>query len=265
MQKIKNLIERYAKAGYVAKGFVYILVGILTAMAALGIGGKIASNSDAFLEIKKMPGGGFILGILAAGLIGYSLWRFIQALLDTEAKGNKAKGIGKRLAYAFSGLIYASLAYLAFMIGTHSKTNNNSTSKEQDLLSELLQKPFGKWLAIIIGIATIGNGLYQLKKAYSKSFLKDVHGLPRDKFDFLAKSGQAGFAARGLVFTIIGGLFVKAAWHQNPSEAEGTKGAFTFLGTSPFGSWLLTVVALGLVGYGLFMFVRAKYSDISLN
>src|SRR5688500_7214541 len=107
----KHWIENLAKAGHVAKGLIYILVGALTAMAAFGIGGKKASSSDALFEVKSFPGGSFLLAILAVGLVGYSLWRFIQAIQDTENKGSDAKGIGKRLAYALSGLIYGSLAY----------------------------------------------------------------------------------------------------------------------------------------------------------
>ncbi|WP_066837653.1 DUF1206 domain-containing protein [Rufibacter ruber] len=261
----KKWVERYAKVGYAAKGIVYILVGALTAMAAIGIGGQKASNTDAFLQLKRLPGGGFLLGLLAAGLIGYSLWRFTQAILDTEDKGASTKAIGKRAAYAFSGFIYGSLAVVAFKIGLGSANNKKDGSREEMVITELLQKPFGKWLAIAIGLLTIGNGLYQLKKAITKSFMKEVKNLPPQSYHFLEKSGRAGFASRGIVFCIIGYLFVSAAWHQNPKEAEGTKGAFTFLQTSPFGSWILAAVSVGLIGYGIFMFVQAKYSDISID
>ncbi|WP_210489305.1 DUF1206 domain-containing protein [Rufibacter aurantiacus] len=265
-QQRKHWIESFAKAGYIAKGFVYILVGALTAMAAFGIGGKKASSSDALTQVKDFPAGGLLLSILAVGLVGYSIWRFVQAIHDTEHKGSNAKGIGKRLAYAFSGLIYGSLAFAAFKILSSGGNNSGEGgSKEKDLVSGLLDQPFGKWLVIIIGLITIGNGIRQLIKGTTASFMKDVRGLPRDRFDVLKKAGQAGFTARGVVFSIIGFLFVRAAWLQNPQEAGGTQSAFSFLQTSPFGNVLLAVVALGLIGYGVFMFVQAKYSDISIN
>ncbi|ALI97675.1 DUF1206 domain-containing protein [Rufibacter tibetensis] len=262
----KSRIESFAKSGYVAKGMVYILVGVLTAMFAFGIGGEKASNTDALYQVKEFPGGSLLLGILATGLAGYALWRLTQAIKDTENKGTDAKGIGRRLAYAFSGLLYGSLAFLAFKIGLGNETSSGgSGSREKSVLSELLDHQYGKWVAIAIGLITIGNGLNQLRKAITSSFLKDVKGLPRDRFNFLKKAGQAGFAARGVVFCIIGFLFVRAAWRQNPQGAEGTEGAFTFLQTSPFGNVLLAIVAIGLVGYGIFMFVQAKYSDISID
>jgi hypothetical protein len=158
------------------------------------------------------------------------------------------------------------MAFLAFKIGTGSETNNGgSRGREQSVATELLSQPFGKYLAIVIGLLTIGNGIYQLSKAVKASFMKDVTGLPSDKYNMLKKAGQAGFAARGIVFSIIGFIFVRAAWQQRPQDAEGTEGAFTFLQSSPFGNVLLAVVAIGLIGYGIFMFVQAKYSDISMD
>ncbi|GAB2539344.1 DUF1206 domain-containing protein [Rufibacter soli] len=264
-QQKKHWIESFAKVGYIAKGIVYFLVGILTAMAALGLGGEKASNSDAFSHVKQIPSGSLLLALLAIGLVGYSLWRFTQAIKDTEHKGAGAKGAGKRIAYAFSGLLYASLAYLAFKVLTGNGGGSGGGSKEQTLVAELLEKPFGKWLAIAIGLMTIGNGIYQITKGVTASFMKNINGLPRDKFDILKKAGQAGYISRGVVFGIIGFLFVRAAWLQKPKVAEGTEGAFSFLQTSPFGNVLLAVVAIGLMGYGIFMFVQAKYSDISID
>jgi hypothetical protein len=263
--KKKSWIKNYAKVGYLSKGIVYILVGSLTAMTAIGIGGEKASNTDAMLQINSLPGGGFLLILLGLGLAGYSLLRLIQAIRDTENEGKEAKGIGKRIAYAFSGLVYASFAFISFKIAIGQKNSSSGGSKEKMAVAELLQKPFGKWIAIAIGLVMIGNGLYQIMKAYKGSFMKDINGLPGDQYRTLKKAGRAGFTARGIVFSIIGFLFVKAAWYNNPSSAEGTEGAFTFLQTSPFGSYLLGIVALGLVCYGLFMFVQAKYSNININ
>ncbi len=234
-------------------------------MAALGMGGKKASNSDAFYQVRDYPGGGLLLGILAVGLVGYCVWRMTQAFYDTEHKGSKAKGIVKRISYAFIGLLYGSLAFLAFRILSGNGNNAGGGTKEKDLVIGLLDKPFGKYLAIVIGLITIGNGLYQLYKGVTGSFMKEVRGLPRNQYNFLKKAGQAGYSARGIVFSIIGFLFVRAAWLQQPEKAGGTVSAFSFLQNSPSGNLLLAVVAIGLIGYGIFMFVQAKYSDISID
>ncbi|QHL86795.1 DUF1206 domain-containing protein [Nibribacter ruber] len=264
-QQKKDWIIKYARVGYVAKGIVYCLIGILTAMYALGIGGEKASKTDAFMEVKELPGGSFLLGLIAAGLIGYSLWRFTQAIADTENKGTDFKGIGKRLAYAFSGLIYGSFAFVAFKIATNTGGGSSNGSSQKTFLAELLDKPFGKYLAIIIGLITIGNGLLQLKRVITGSFMKDVHGMPQDQFRILERAGKIGYAARGVVFGILGYLFAKAAWNRNPSQAQDTEGVFGFLRDNPMGDFLLAAVAIGLVGYGIFMFVRARYSEISFN
>lgn len=264
-QNKKDWIVKYAKVGYVAKGIVYCLIGILTAMYALGIGGEKASKSDAFMEIKELPGGGFLLGLVAAGLIGYSLWRFTQAIADTENKGTDFKGIGKRIAYFISGITYTAIAYLAFKIGLTNSGGSGDGSSQKMFLAELLDKPFGKYLAIVVALIVIGNGLVQLTRAVTGSFMKDVHGMPQDQFMTLERAGRFGYAARGVVFAILGYLFMKAAWNRNPSQAESTEGAFDFLQANPMGHIMLAAVAIGLLGYGIFMFVRARYSDISFS
>jgi hypothetical protein len=265
LQNKKDWIVKYARVGYVAKGIVYCLIGVLTAMYALGIGGEKASKSDAFMEVKELPGGSFLLGLIAAGLIGYSFWRFTQAVADTENKGTDFKGIGKRIAYFISGLIYASIAYVAFKIALTNGGGSEEGESQKMFLAELLDKPYGKYLAIAVGLIVIGNGLVQLKRAITGSFMKDVHGMPQDQFRVLERAGKFGYAARGIVFGILGYLFVKAAWNRNPSQAESTEGAFDFLRDNPMGDVMLAAVAIGLLGYGIFMFVRARYSDISFS
>ncbi|WP_250419064.1 MULTISPECIES: DUF1206 domain-containing protein [Pontibacter] len=109
-------VQRMARFGLTAKGVVYCLVGILAFMAAFELGGKSAQSSDktgVFQFVLEQSFGRILLAIIALGLLCYTIWRFIQAFRDTEHKGDSAKGIGKRIRYAFSGLIYGALAFYA--------------------------------------------------------------------------------------------------------------------------------------------------------
>ncbi|WP_162053103.1 DUF1206 domain-containing protein [Pontibacter pamirensis] len=259
-------VENFAKFGLSAKGVVYCLIGVLAFMSAFELGGQSTEGADrsgTFQFILEQPFGKWLLGIVAAGLACYVLWRFIQAIQDTEHEGSDAKGIAKRLRYAFSGLIYAGLAYLAANMALGNGGGSGGDSR-QTLASELLQQPFGQWLVGIVAVGTMIAGLYQIYHGYSEDYKKKIRstGLKNDVEDTMIRAGMAGFIARGIVWLVIGYMFLQAALHSNAQEAGGSSRAFAFLEEASYGSYLLGAVALGLICYGVFMFMRAKYLPV---
>ena len=80
-----------------------------------------------------------------------------------------------------------------------------------------------------------------------------------------ARSGQLGFAARGVVYLMLGSFLIQAALRHNPEEAGGIGRALRELSNQPYGPWLLGIVALGLVAYGFFCFVLARYRRIFIG
>jgi len=260
--------ENFARFGMAAKGVVYCLVGALAFMAAFEINGNStegAGKQGVFQFILEQPFGKILLGIVALGLVCYTIWRFIQAFMDSEGKGMGAKGIGKRIGYAFSGFIYGGLAFYAAQLVLGKSNSSGGGDSRQTLASKLLEQPFGQWLVGIVAIGTIAMGLYQIYKAISGKFLKNVQtaNIQANIKDMLMKAGKVGYIARGIVWGIIGFLFLKAAMNSNAQEAGGSTSAFQFLEDSSYGSILLGVIALGLVCYGIFMFVRARYEVIN--
>ncbi len=240
-------------------------------MAAFEIGGKTEQDTGKagiFQFILNQPFGKILLGLVAIGLLCYAVWRLIEAFMDTENKGNQAKGIGYRIGYAVSGLAYGALAFFA---GNMALGNNNSQgssdNSQQNLVQTLLEKPFGQWLVGALALGIMALGIYQIYRAYSGKYLKKIQAnrLRPDMQKLLLRSGQFGYTARGIVWGIIGFLFLKAAFHTNSAEAGNTQNAFSFLENASYGSFLLGAVALGLIGYGIFMFVRAKCELINTN
>jgi hypothetical protein len=263
-------VKRFAKFGLTAKGVVYCLVGVLAFMAAFEIGGSSERNLNKqgiFRFILNQPFGQFLLALVATGLLCYALWRLTQAFLDTERKGTDAKGIGRRLGYAFSGLSYGFLAYGSFRMVLGNQGNSGGDSSRQSLVGELLQKPFGQWVVGLIGVGIIGIGLYQIYRAWSGKYLKNVRtsSIKTELKEMIIRSGKIGYIARGVVWGLIGYLFIKAALEANASEAGGSSRAFAFLEKASYGSFLLAAVALGLFCYGIFMFVRARYEVINTS
>ena len=261
-------IKRMAQFGLTAKGTVYCLVGILAFMAAFEIDGKSEQSSDksgVFQFVLEQSFGRILLAIIALGLLCYTVWRFIQAFKDTENKGDHAKGIGIRIRYAFSGLVYGALAYYAAMLVLGNGGSNGDS--RQTLVRELLQQPFGQWLVGIVAIGIAIAGIYQIYLGLSEKYKKHVQsaGLKHEIETTMIKAGKVGYFARGIVWLIIAYLFLKAAMESNPKQAGGSASAFSFLENSSYGSYLLGAVAIGLICYGLFMFMRARYQVINTH
>ncbi|MCC9168248.1 DUF1206 domain-containing protein [Pontibacter harenae] len=262
-------VKNFARFGLTAKGVVYCLVGALAFMAAFEIGNEStndANKNGAFRFIISQPYGIALLALVAVGLACYAIWRFIQAIKDTTHKGSDTKGIGRRIGYAFSGAVYGTLAfYAAKMVLGNSTSGGSGDDSRQTFARELLKQPFGQWLVGIVAVGTIIMGLYQLYRAFSEKYRKQVKsaGLENDAEEMLMKAGKIGYVARGIVWMVIGYLFLQAALQANPNEAGGSSSAFQFLENSSYGSYILGAVALGLICYGVFMFLQAKYQATS--
>jgi hypothetical protein len=251
-------IEKLARLGFAAKGVVYALVGVLATMAAFGVGGKTTDSSGALQTIATQPFGQFLLFLIAIGLMGYVLWRFTQAVQNPENKG-----IPSRIGSVISAAIYGGLAFKAAALTIGSSASNSGNS-EQDWTRLLLQQPFGQWLVAVVGAIIIGFGFYQFYQAYRAKFRQQLNlsELNQKQQRLIVGISRLGIAARGVVFTIIGFFLIQAARQFNPNQVRGLDGVLQSLAQQPFGKFILAVVALGLVAYGIYMLVQAKYSRI---
>ncbi|MBE9124983.1 MULTISPECIES: DUF1206 domain-containing protein [unclassified Coleofasciculus] len=255
-------IERLARFGYTAKGIVYAIIGWLAVQAAFGSGGKTTDSKGVLTTIAQQPFGQLLLGLLAFGLIGYVVWRFVQAIQDPEHKGHDADDIVKRIGYAISGLIYASLAFTAIQIIIGANTGGG-TSK-QTWVARLLAQPFGQWLLGAVGALIIGYGFYEFYKAYKAKFRKKLklHEMSDKEETVATYAGRIGLTARGIVFIITGFFVIQAARQYDASEVRGIDGVLQTLASQPYGPWLLGIMAIGLIAYGIHMFVQAQYRRI---
>ncbi|MBZ8180437.1 DUF1206 domain-containing protein [Oscillatoria salina] len=257
-------VEKLARFGYAAKGVVYAIVGILAVMAAFSAGGKTTGTKGALQTIAAQPFGQFLLVLVAIGLCGYVLWRFVEAIKDPDNKGTDAKGIAARLGYVGSGILYAGLAFNAALLAMGSSQGGGSGDSTQDWTAKVMQQPFGRWLVGIGGAIAIGVGFYMLYKAYSVKFRKKLNlsELNLEQEKWAVRISRFGLAAKGVVLTMIGFFLLQAAYQYDPSEARGLDGALQTLAQQPFGKFLLGIVALGLVAYGIYMWVEARYRRI---
>jgi hypothetical protein len=260
-QKASPWIERLARAGYVAKGVVYAVIGVLSLRVALGAGGKTTGTGGAVRSLGEQPFGRALLAVLAVGLIGYMVWKLVQAISDADNKGSDAGGIARRVGYAGSALIHGGLAFTAVSLAAGMSGSGGSSDS---LTARLMSQPYGRLLVAAVGLGVIGVGLYQLHAAYKAKFLNDLKlaEMSVAKRRWTTRAGRFGTAARALVIGVAGAFLILAAYQADPEETRGLGGALQSLARQPFGPYLLGVVAAGLLAYALFMFLVARYRRI---
>lgn len=258
--KIKNT----ARAGFIAKGTVYAITGVLTFMAAFNMGGGQKTGRLQVLEfLDKQTFGNILLILMGLGLACYATWRFIQSIKDPERIGTDTKAKVKRTAFFISGLIYLGLAVLAVMrvINTGSGgTGSGSSGSAKN--SSFLASETGLIIIGIVGAGIVIAGIFQFVKAYKNDYTKkfDLSSLHEEKKRRSIKNtAKMGLSARGVIFLIIGYFALQASFTSDPSKIKSTTEAFSFIQESSYGAWLLGLVAAGLVAYAIYMFLMAKY------
>ncbi len=258
-------MEKLARFGYFTKGLVYVVVGLLAALAGFGMGGETTDMRGSMRTISAQPFGKILLGAIALGLVGYVAWRLVQAVADADGKGSKFKGIALRIGYGFSGLVYAGLAFTAVKVLLDARDADDSGNMQRDWTARLMAMPFGNWVVMLVGASVIGFGIYQLYKGFKAKFRKhlklDEMSEMKQKWAILC--GRLGYAARGIVFIVIGIFLTRAALRFDPTEAQGLEGALDSLAQNNFGPWILGLVAAGLAAYGIYMMVEGFYRRIA--
>jgi uncharacterized protein DUF1206 len=255
-------IERLARLGYVAIGTVYIIVGLLSAALAVGVGGKPADPRDAYALVYRQPFGRALLFAIAAGLLGYAAWRISSAIEDTDLRGNDAKGIAIRMGACASALLHAAIAIRVIVLATHHGHGSaGSDASAKHWTARFLEQPFGRWIVAIAGLCIIGSAVYDLYKVW-RSDINDrlrLGGVTPQTRRAIVAICRFGIAARAIVFAIIGGSIVRAAMRLAPGEARGTSGAFVTLYSAPMGRLILACIAIGFAAYGIYKFIEARY------
>ncbi len=253
-------LETLARLGYAVKGVVYGLVGVLAVQAAFGMGGETTGSRGAIDTIAGSPFGQVLLWIVGIGLVGYTLWRFAQSILNVEAYDDDAKGYVKRIALAGSGVLYGALAFSVFKTLLGNGGGSGGSSGAQTWTARLMEQPAGPWLVGLAGVIAICVGLFQFYRAYEASFLDKwkTGEMSSAERSWGEKIARFGLAARGVVFCFIGYFVIQAALQSDPSEARGLNGVLDTMS-----GWVLGIVALGFVAYGLYCLLNARYRTIA--
>lgn len=257
-----------ARFGLAAKGISYGIVGFLAIEVALGTGGKATSRQGALQALAQHTYGKVLLIVLAAGFAAYALWRFVQAFAERDDEGGEkgaAKKWGKRAGYVGRGLIYAGLTFTTLKILAGAGAGQSQNKKAHEWTATVLGWPAGRWIVGAAGIVLVGVGLWNLYRGAAQKFEERWRGLSGSTRKWAVRVGVAGHLARAVVFSMIGIFVTKAAIDYKPKDAIGLDGALQKLADASYGPYLLGITATGLICYGLFCLVDARYRDVSAN
>jgi hypothetical protein len=254
-----------ARGGLVAKGITFGIVATIALKVAVARGGKIEDRPGSFQDLADSSLGKMLLAALAVGLAGYALWRLAQALLGRELETGEREGVPKRVALVARAGLYSWLAYLcAKLVVDANSSAGGGKRNEDDATARVLDLPLGRWLVAAAGLAVIGAGAFNLYRGLSGSFRKDLREeqMGREERRWYTVLGVMGHNARGVVFVLAGFFLARAAWEYDPKEAIGIDGALAKLAHQSYGHVLLGLAAAGLLAYGLFCLVQARYREL---
>lgn len=243
--------EMLVRLGYLSRAVLYIVLSLI----AFGVIGQISEGTDGIFEtVESIPGGTALLWLLVFGLSAYALFRFASPLFDIEHNGSGAKGWAQRIGHAGSGIGHLALAWTAYKFATGAPAGSDGASRAAQ---GMLSIPLGGAVIGVLGVAFLLAALAQAEKAWSGKFMHHISPGAPDQTKLI---GRIGYATRAVVFVVIAWSLIGTGFMNEGAGNVKTLGeaVAALAGTG----WLFTLVALGLLMFGLFSLVLARYSVV---
>jgi hypothetical protein len=245
-----------------ARGYLFFVLGLLALQMALG---KISGTADyqgAIAATAANPLGKILLIIVLIGLCVYVLWALAAAFFDLLHVGHGLKGLFKRAVLFVNAVIYGLLIPMLVVYVSGGSTQSGSQNFNiGKLASSIFLLPYGKWLVAAVGAALFIGGLFTVFSGLRRNFDKEArsYSLSPGQVTWIKRVGRFGSVAYGAIIIVIGVLFFAAFTNADPYKATGIDGALLSLINLPFGRWLLGLIALGLISYGIYLGMKAVW------
>ena len=259
----RRWVEPLARAGFAAKGIVYLILGGLATSAALGAGGRITDMRGALRALLRQPFGEPLLAVLAVGLVGYALWRFLEAFADANREGRTPKAIALRAGYGASGVVYGSLAVYALRLAAHARASGGGGG---EALEGWIDASTAAWLIPLAGLALLGYAVQQFTSAWRGRLDSrfSTGSARREAGAWVVAVSRFGVAARACVFAGVGVLLLQLPSRTvTAARQTDTTDSLRWLAALPSGRWVLAAVAVGLAAYGVYQVLHARYRRIA--
>lgn len=258
-------VEALARAGLAARGFTYVVIGVLAAQIAFGTAAPSADQTGAIQEVASQPFGRILLIVLAFGFAAYALWRWSVAAFGggAGAATGGAKKAGRRIGALATGLVYASLCVTTVRVVAGGSAST-STQGQQSTTAWLLGLPLGRALLSVIGIGVVIGGLVLAWWAFARKFEDhlNIETMGARVRVWATSLGVVGHTAGAALLVLVGVYLLEAAGSDNPAASKGLDQSLRAFAGAPFGRFLVLAIALGLAAYGLYSFVEARYRRV---
>lgn len=255
-------LEVLIRTGFVGYGLLHLAVGWLAVEIALGHARQEGSQSGAFRTLAGQPFGRFLLIVVTVGLAAMALWQLLLAAVGHRDVRGGARTF-ERVASVSRTVVYAVLAWTSGRMIAGSPTS--SAEQQQQATAGVLAHPAGRWLVALSGlaVAAIGIGMlvYGVKRQFEKKLM--TGRMRRNTRTMAVRLGQAGYTAKGVAFAIVGLLLLDAAVTLDPGKSRGLDAALRTLVAQPFGVFLLILVAVGFLAFGIYCFFQARYRKVT--
>ena len=259
--------ETAGRAGLAARGALYCVGAILALRLVTGADERV--DKDGALDaLARQRIGSLLLAVLALGFAGYASWRFLRAFTGSRegssSSSSEGAGIARRVVDVGKGAIYLGLLFTTLRVLFGGRDQVGGPERERDWTISLLQRSWGRPLVLAIGIAVVIGGLLFAARGLQKDFEKSLDSgrVPKWARRVLPIAGTVGYVARGGVVALVGWFIAHAAWEFDPDEAVGVAGALGRLAGELYGRVALSVVAFGLLSFGIFSFVESAYRKV---
>ncbi|GAA5111393.1 DUF1206 domain-containing protein [Pseudonocardia adelaidensis] len=249
-------VEVGARIGIAAYGLTHLLVAWLALQVAFGGDhGERADQTGAFQTIAEQPLGRVLLWGLVVGFAAVALWRLQEAIWGFAYEEDRTTTLRLRAVSAGKAVVFGVLAVLAARTAAGGRGGDR-----QSAAAGVLGLPGGQVIVAAVGVGIFVTGVVTVVSGLQARFRRAMV-LPSDRRarEPAVRTGQIGFVAKGLAIGIIGVLVVIGAVLVRPDEASGLDAALRALAGQPFGPYLLVAIAVGLVAYGVFCFIDARY------
>lgn len=260
--ELKHWIEWAARIGFGARGFVYLSVGVLTLLGVFGIGEAVGTGG-ALAWLVTRPFGRLWLGLVVAGLVAFVMWRLLQAVFDADNEGKDREGLMTRMGQLFSAMGYSAMAFgaLGLLIDKPENAQAESVTSSRETAETVMALPWGQWLLVAGGLAIIGVGVANATRAWREDFTEHL-ACSESLCRRVAPLARWGYVARGLAYLPLGAIVCLAGLHARPSEVTSLGAALELAERQPLGPWALSAMAAGLMAFGVFSFVEARWRRI---
>jgi hypothetical protein len=249
------------RAGFVARGITYGVIGGLALALAAGAGSAgTAPNQQGALELidRSWPGRAALV-VIAAGLLAYALWKLSQGIFGAGPEGGGGTDLKDRVANLSGGVIYVGFCVVAVRVLAGS--GGRSSAQPRHTAAGVLSWPGGRVIVGAAGAILLVVSLYQLYEALTGRFMREskVGRMKAQERRLFLILGRIGLSARAVVFALIGYFVLRAAISYSPGTAVGVDGALARVHHQPAGPWLEGIVAAGLLVFAAFSIAEARY------